>query len=171
MFSLSPVKAILVLTLMLLLVSTIVFSVVGNLIVIYVMTQEKKLHKHSNFYIVSVAVADFLLGLIGIPPCIYMVSLLTGLLSANNLKCFNILQIMTGRLLSLSMFKLCHAVPALCFNFQPGGSVSRAILCSLSSAVSSQKFSCKNHENCNRAMLVFRCYWFFAGLRLECWKV
>lgn len=50
-----------------------VFSVFGNSIVIYVMSREKKLRRRSNYYIVSVAIADFLVGLIGIPCSIYMV--------------------------------------------------------------------------------------------------
>lgn len=55
-------------------VTAIVLSVVGNSIVIYVMTRDKKLRRTSNYYIILVAVADLLVGSIGIPCCIYMVS-------------------------------------------------------------------------------------------------
>lgn len=51
-----------------------VFSVFGNSIVIYVMTRQKKLRRKSNNYIISVAAADLLIGLVGIPCSIYMVS-------------------------------------------------------------------------------------------------
>lgn len=50
-----------------------VFSVVGNSVVIYVMSREKKLRRKSNYYIISVAIADILIGLVGIPCSIYMV--------------------------------------------------------------------------------------------------
>lgn len=51
-----------------------VLSVFGNLLVIYVMAKKKKLKKKSNYYIISVAVADLLTGLVGIPSCLYAVS-------------------------------------------------------------------------------------------------
>lgn len=44
-----------------------VLSVFGNIIVLYVMTREKKLRRKSNFFIISIAVADLLIGLIEIP--------------------------------------------------------------------------------------------------------
>lgn len=50
-----------------------VFGVFGNFVVIYVMTREKKLRRKSNYYIISVASADLLIGLIGIPGSIFMV--------------------------------------------------------------------------------------------------
>lgn len=50
-----------------------VFGVFGNVLVIYVMTRKKKLRRKSNYYIISVATADLLVGLIGIPTSIFMV--------------------------------------------------------------------------------------------------
>ena len=50
-----------------------VFSVLGNFLVIYVMTREKKLRRKSNYYIISVASVDLLVGLFGIPGSIFMV--------------------------------------------------------------------------------------------------
>lgn len=44
-----------------------VMSVVGNGIVMIVFCREKKLRTISNLYIISLAFADFLLGLVGIP--------------------------------------------------------------------------------------------------------
>lgn len=40
---------------------------IGNLIVIYVMSREKMLQRKSNIYILSLAVADLMIGLVGIP--------------------------------------------------------------------------------------------------------
>lgn len=47
----------------------------GNFVVIYVMSREKNLMRKSNFHILSVAVADFLMGFIGIPLVLGIVSL------------------------------------------------------------------------------------------------
>lgn len=44
-----------------------VFSVFGNSVVIYVMSREKKLRRKSNYYVISVAIADLLVGLVVIP--------------------------------------------------------------------------------------------------------
>lgn len=51
-----------------------VITVIGNLIVIYVMTREKMLLRKSNIYILSVAFADLLMGLMGVPMSILNVS-------------------------------------------------------------------------------------------------
>lgn len=53
----------------------LLFSVVGNIIVIYVMTRSEKLTKQSNFYIVSLAIIDLLSGLITIPLAVFSVIL------------------------------------------------------------------------------------------------
>lgn len=50
-------------------------SVVGNAIVIYVISRDKKLKSKSNYLILSVAVGDFLIGLVGIPLGVTAVSL------------------------------------------------------------------------------------------------
>lgn len=50
------------------------FTVVGNVIVIYVMTRGKKLQRRSNIYILSVAVADLMMGTLVIPITIANVS-------------------------------------------------------------------------------------------------
>jgi 7 transmembrane receptor (rhodopsin family) len=42
-------------------------SVIGNAIVIYVISRDKKLKNKANYHILSVAVGDFTIGLIGIP--------------------------------------------------------------------------------------------------------
>lgn len=44
-----------------------VLAVVGNALVIVVFFRERRLRKRTNYYIISLAFADFLLGLIGIP--------------------------------------------------------------------------------------------------------
>nr|XP_022912672.1 histamine H2 receptor [Onthophagus taurus] len=44
-----------------------VFAVVGNAMVILVFRRERKLRRRTNYYIVSLAAADFLVGLLGIP--------------------------------------------------------------------------------------------------------
>lgn len=45
----------------------LLFSIFGNLIVIYVMTRRAKLKRQSNYYIVSLALADLLTGVIVVP--------------------------------------------------------------------------------------------------------
>lgn len=42
-------------------------SIIGNSIVIYVISRDKKLKSKSNYHILSVATADLLIGLFGIP--------------------------------------------------------------------------------------------------------
>lgn len=44
-----------------------VLAVAGNALVIYVFRKEKRLRRRTNYYIVSLATADFLVGLLGIP--------------------------------------------------------------------------------------------------------
>ncbi|XP_055841471.1 uncharacterized protein LOC129908752 [Episyrphus balteatus] len=44
-----------------------VFAIVGNLMVIVVFHRERKLRRRTNYYIVSLAIADFLVGLLGVP--------------------------------------------------------------------------------------------------------
>jgi hypothetical protein len=44
-----------------------IVTVIGNLFVIIAFIKEKKLRKRRNFYIASLAVADFLVGLLSIP--------------------------------------------------------------------------------------------------------
>lgn len=45
-------------------------AMLGNLLVIVVFIQDKRLRKRTNFYILSLAVSDFLVGLLGIPSAI-----------------------------------------------------------------------------------------------------
>lgn len=42
-------------------------AVIGNAMVIVVFKRERRLRRRTNFYIVSLAVADFLVGLLGVP--------------------------------------------------------------------------------------------------------
>lgn len=42
-------------------------AVIGNALVIVVFCREKRLRRRTNFYIISLALADFLIGLLGIP--------------------------------------------------------------------------------------------------------
>lgn len=51
-----------------------VVSVIGNAVVIYVMTRDKMLKRLSNYYVISIAVADFLAGIILIPVTLIVVS-------------------------------------------------------------------------------------------------
>lgn len=53
-----------------------ILSVLGNLIVIYVMISTKELARISNKYILSVAIADFLVGIFVIPLVVVQVSFL-----------------------------------------------------------------------------------------------
>ncbi|KAL0894082.1 hypothetical protein ABMA27_014128 [Loxostege sticticalis] len=42
-------------------------AVIGNAMVIYVFRRDRRLRRRTNYYIVSLATADFLVGLLGIP--------------------------------------------------------------------------------------------------------
>lgn len=44
-----------------------IFAVVGNALVIFVFRKERRLRRRTNYYIVSLAAADLLVGLLGIP--------------------------------------------------------------------------------------------------------
>ncbi|EDV93213.1 uncharacterized protein LOC6563772 isoform X2 [Drosophila grimshawi] len=44
-----------------------IVSIIGNLMVIIVFQRERKLRRRTNYYIVSLAMADFLVGLLGVP--------------------------------------------------------------------------------------------------------
>lgn len=44
-----------------------IFAVIGNAMVIIVFRRERRLRRRTNYYIVSLAVADLLVGLFGIP--------------------------------------------------------------------------------------------------------
>lgn len=44
-----------------------VVAVIGNALVIFVFYREKRLRRRTNYYIISLALADFLVGLLGIP--------------------------------------------------------------------------------------------------------
>lgn len=44
-----------------------IVAVIGNGLVIIAFSREKKLRKRTNFYIISLAFADFLVGILGIP--------------------------------------------------------------------------------------------------------
>jgi 7 transmembrane receptor (rhodopsin family) len=43
------------------------FAVIGNALVIIVFYRERRLRRRTNYYIISLALADFLVGLLGIP--------------------------------------------------------------------------------------------------------
>lgn len=44
-----------------------IVSIIGNLMVIIVFRRERKLRRRTNYYIVSLAMADFLVGSLGVP--------------------------------------------------------------------------------------------------------
>lgn len=44
-----------------------IIAVIGNAMVIIVFRKERRLRRRTNYYIVSLAIADFLVGLLGIP--------------------------------------------------------------------------------------------------------
>lgn len=44
-----------------------IFAVIGNALVITVFYRERRLRRRTNYYIISLALADFLVGLFGIP--------------------------------------------------------------------------------------------------------
>ena len=51
------------------------FAVIGNILVFIVFFRERKLRRKINFYIISLAIADFGVGLIGIPCALFLVSM------------------------------------------------------------------------------------------------
>jgi 7 transmembrane receptor (rhodopsin family) len=73
MFSSDPVEAFWEIFFSILELWSFFFSVIGNSIVIFVMAREKKLRRKSNFYILSVAFVDLLMGLVVIPFSLYSV--------------------------------------------------------------------------------------------------
>jgi hypothetical protein len=50
------------------------FAVTGNTLVITVFVRDKRLRKKSNYYIISLACADFCVGICGIPLAISLVN-------------------------------------------------------------------------------------------------
>lgn len=55
-------------------------SIVGNSVVIYVISRDKKLKSKSNIHVLSVATADLFIGLFGIPLGVYAVSITRSLI-------------------------------------------------------------------------------------------
>ena len=53
-----------------------IFAIVGNILVFIVFFKERKLRRKINFYIISLSMADFGVGLLGIPFGIFVVSLI-----------------------------------------------------------------------------------------------
>lgn len=49
-------------------------AVIENFLVIFIFLREKKLQKRTNYFIISLAVADFLTGLVGIPSAVMVSS-------------------------------------------------------------------------------------------------
>ncbi|KAG5680764.1 hypothetical protein PVAND_010251 [Polypedilum vanderplanki] len=62
-----------------------IIAILGNSLVIIVFIKNRKLRRKTNYYIVSLCFADFLVGIIGIPFCLLLVS--TKLPSSNFLLC------------------------------------------------------------------------------------
>lgn len=60
-------------------------SAIGNAVVIYVISSDEKLKSKSNYHILSVAVADLLIGLFGIPLCVISVMRMLILLLKNDI--------------------------------------------------------------------------------------
>jgi hypothetical protein len=51
-----------------------IFAIIGNALVIFVFIKDKRLRKKSNYYIISLACADFCVGIFGIPLAILLVN-------------------------------------------------------------------------------------------------
>lgn len=49
------------------------FAIFGNLLVIVVFMKNRRVRRKTNFYIMSLACADFFVGFLGIPTCIFLV--------------------------------------------------------------------------------------------------
>jgi hypothetical protein len=60
-------------------------SIVGNAIVIYAISRDKKLKSKSNYHILSVAFADFLIAFPGIPLSVIAVSAETSQFKVNTI--------------------------------------------------------------------------------------
>lgn len=50
-----------------------IFAMLGNILVIIVFFRERRLRRKTNYYIISLASADFCVGLLGIPFAIFWV--------------------------------------------------------------------------------------------------
>lgn len=46
------------------------FSIIGNGFILFMFAKEKKLRKRRNFYLISLALSDFLLAFLGVPAAI-----------------------------------------------------------------------------------------------------
>jgi len=56
-------------------INNAVLAIIGNVIVFIVFLRERKLRRKINFYIISLAMADFCVGFIGIPSNTFAVTL------------------------------------------------------------------------------------------------
>lgn len=59
-------------------------AVIENFFVIFIFFRETKLQKRTNYFIISLAVADFLTGLVGIPSAVMVSSNLSKILKLND---------------------------------------------------------------------------------------
>lgn len=50
------------------------FAVVGNGFILFIFAKEERLRKKRNYYLMALAVADFLLGLVGVPTSILVLN-------------------------------------------------------------------------------------------------
>lgn len=55
-----------------------IVAVIGNALIIIVFHRERRLRRRTNYYIISLALADFLVGLLGIPFAILVSRLTSG---------------------------------------------------------------------------------------------
>lgn len=60
-----------------------IVAVIGNSLVILVFYRERRLRRRTNYYIISLALADFLVGLIGIPFAVLVSKTINIFLSEN----------------------------------------------------------------------------------------
>lgn len=155
-------------------VSAFVLSVFGNFVVIYVMTRERRLRKKSNYYIISVALADLLIGLLGIPFSAYAVKWQLwerqknfGSLFANQwiLILGNHWWTKTFLLLFVSLFVAAGDIDR--FNIFSVSRVNWSLLCHLSSNFLSQKCDNKVDETYHAVLLAVGYFGVPADLRME----
>lgn len=93
-----------------------VLTVIGNLIVIYAVTRGNKLQKKSNIYILSIAVADLMVGLVAIPVGLLNVSAGLQILKKKKSKFTFNSQSTTGRTITTNAWFCRRYLRACCFH-------------------------------------------------------
>lgn len=146
------------------------FSIIGNSVVIYVISQDSKLKSKSNYHILSVAVADLLIGLPSWDStwrdrcefnyCLTFPLIMNLFADLGNYRC-------TSRLSALPNVKLVFASRVCCLNVVSVSSVIRQIPRRLlSTHLPCARYDADKSHHCF-VLDVWNSFWLFACLWME----